>query len=281
MVGTHINGDSSAISADAEYSHRSAALECDIILDTEPLSGLRNMALDAALLQSGASCERCIIRIYSWREPTISLGYFQQVKHATLPVGLPPETPRVRRMTGGGAILHDQEITYSCVIPRTHPIRHNPTALYVILHKAIIELLRECGVTSHLRSDLTSNGQQSEIALGEEAFLCFLRSDPNDIVCVADGGAGERSGKTVKVVGSAQRRRQGTILQHGSILISESPLAGNVPGIRQLFPDFCGSRFQTELPWRLAQAVSPNASYRQYSPKELDVAGTFHDDLKI
>ncbi len=84
--------------------------DADIIVDELPYSGVFNMSMDAALLQLAAERDQSVVRIYQWSEPTVSLGYFQGSGHA---VESPfPGLPVVRRLSGGGAILHDQEITY-------------------------------------------------------------------------------------------------------------------------------------------------------------------------
>jgi lipoate-protein ligase A len=252
-----------------------AQIPCDLIVDPQPLSGRRNMALDAALLATGQGSQRSIVRIYRWREPTVSLGHFQQAGPQDERLqGLPV----VRRLTGGGAILHDREITYSCVVPDTHPIRHSPSRLYGLVHEAIIELLAGLKVEARLRgSGLPPQGlpaptTASAIGQTSEPFLCFLRADPNDIVM--DVGACDGSGRRIvhKVTGSAQRRRRGTILQHGSILLSASPLTPSVPGISDLSPGFLQEAFAEELPYRISRILCSSCRRRDYLPAERDFA---------
>ena len=174
------------------------------------------MDADAALLDRVAAAgETAYVRIYRWAEPTVTLGYFQSFDE-TLPAHLKP-CPRVRRLTGGGAILHHHEITYSCILPSAHPISRSPVDLYKIVHNAIIELLAKCGAEAQLRGEQNSDGV--------EPWLCFLRKDPRDVVV-----------KDHKVIGSAQRRRRGNILQHGSVLLRTSPLTPNISGLEDLYP---------------------------------------------
>lgn len=286
-------------SADAWYD-----ITAEVIVDPQPLSGQQNMALDAALLETGLREKRCIVRIYRWAAPTVTLGYFQRTLEDTAATAGPAlaDLPRVRRLTGGGAILHDQELTYSCVIPDTHPLRHAPYQLYGRIHTAIIQLLSEQCVVSRLRAALpalagtdslpeyTTTGPQAELpvlsaepAAAPEPFLCFLRSDPNDVVCdvpsaVACGAdarpcatpaALERlPPRTVKIIGSAQRRRRGTILQHGSILLAASRWTPAVPGIQDLYPHFSADSFAAQLPLRLAACLAAAAVARDYLPQE-------------
>jgi hypothetical protein len=133
--------------------------------------------------------------------------------------------PRVRRLSGGGAILHHFEWTYSCAIPRTHRLAQKAEQLYEIAHGALIRSLGNLGVQAQLRGEASS----------DQAFLCFLRGDPRDVVVLRQ-----------KVAGSAQRRRRGAVLQHGSVLLQRSPLAPAVPGISDLTPQL------TYEPWLAA-----------------------------
>ena len=86
-----------------------------VIID-EPAPGVWNMAVDHALLETANATGLISLRFYAWSQPTLSLGYFQSRSHrqqhsASL------ACPLVRRSTGGGAIVHDQEITYSLCVP--------------------------------------------------------------------------------------------------------------------------------------------------------------------
>jgi lipoate-protein ligase A len=240
----------------------------EIIVDATPQSGRFNMAMDEALLELGAQRSCCVVRIYEWVEPTVTLGYFQGSVAASRQA-VPDESlrglPVVRRLSGGGAILHDRELTYSCVVPASHSVRHDPSSLYSLVHEQLIRLLAECGVPAMLRSELAAPGdmEHPKLAAGisapAEPFLCFLRSNPNDIVHAS--GA--------KIVGSAQRRRRGVILQHGSLLLAESTAAKGICGIRELSPGFDEFRFRDELPGRVAAAVSDEWSLRPYTQDEL------------
>lgn len=248
-------------------SASTALPDADVIVDEVPNSGIFNMAMDAALLQLASDRKQSVIRIYQWSEPTVTLGYFQGSGQS---VDSPfPELPVVRRLTGGGAILHDREVTYSCCVPASHPIRQDPSELYVIVHRALIRLLTECGIPCSLRSEFEAVAvktvQTHSSATGEtlkEPFLCFLRSNPNDIV--------DASG--VKIVGSAQRRRKGVTLQHGSIILAASRLAPFVDGIRELSPSFDDERFQRLLPETIASSIAGKWAVRTYASDERDVS---------
>jgi len=185
-----------------------------LLVEAQPRSGAWNMAFDEALLEAAVRRSQIALRIYRWAEPTLSLGYFQKA--------VPPDfdaplraLPRVRRLSGGGAILHDQEWTYSCAIPRTHRFAARPEALYDAVHSALVRALAARFVTARPR------GTNDRAA--DTAFLCFLRGDARDLLIAGH-----------KIVGSAQRRRRGAVLQHGSVLLRRSPLAAHVPGVFDL-----------------------------------------------
>jgi lipoate-protein ligase A len=188
------------------------------ILPHEADDGPTNMALDEALLVSVAGDPtRAALRTYTWTEPTLSLGYFQSISLAEAE----PRwrgVPIIRRSTGGGALWHHREITYAVVIPKTHPLARRSTDLYRAVHAAIARVFATIGITAGRRGD-----RLEESPRAPKPFLCFADRDPEDLV----------SG-TVKLVGSAQRRRAGAVLQHGSILLERSPTTPELAGASDL-----------------------------------------------
>ena len=202
------------------------------------------MEVDSSLLDRVCNDEQLgFVRIYEWSEPTVTLGHFQ--KPDEIRGSIFEELPWVKRLTGGGAILHDRELTYSIALPCSHPFRHTPVVAYEMVHTAIVQLLRRCGVESAMRADAELNEPAITPIAGDEKFLCFLRSDPRDIVTQGH-----------KIVGSAQRRRKGCILQHGSILLKASAYTPEIPGIVDLWPEFEIDLFRSLLPKSVATAVS-------------------------
>ena len=190
-----------------------------LFIESEPLPGARNMAVDETLLESALERDISSVRIYEWSAPTVSLGYFQdagEYERDSQWSGL----AAVRRLSGGGAILHDREITYSVALPPSHVISSQPSRLYGLVHNAVLEVLAEHCITACMRGAAQSIDHRPSTI---EPFLCFGRGDPNDIVLGAH-----------KIVGSAQRRRRGAILQHGSILLERSPHAAEFSGIAEL-----------------------------------------------
>jgi lipoate-protein ligase A len=243
----------------------------DVIVDEIPNSGVFNMAMDAALLQLAAERERSVVRIYQWSAPTVTLGYFQGSGQA---VESPfPGLPVVRRISGGGAILHDQEITYSLVLPTSHPARQDPSSVYATVHRAIIKLLSDVRVPCQLRSEfdaVNSNTTVTNSGIAAEPFLCFLRKNANDIV--------HTSGN--KIAGSAQRRRKGVTLQHGSIILKASQVLPQVPGIGELEPNFSDSEFRQSLPGMIAGSISDSMHLRGYTAEEKLLAATIASEVR-
>lgn len=190
------------------------------------------MAVDEVLLTSAVEGKLCSARVYQWAEPTVSLGYFQREDDPELS-GRLSGLARVRRLSGGGAILHHRELTYSCAVPAAHPIAREPSRLYDAVHKVILEVLAEHGVVAALR------GESDDAA---KPFLCFGRGDARDIIIGRH-----------KIVGSAQRRRSGAVLQHGSLLLECSRYAPEFPGIH----DLCHVAFDREsLSENLARRIA-------------------------
>jgi lipoate-protein ligase A len=182
------------------------------LLVDPPLSGPANMALDELLLTACSGVDpRITLRFYAWRPPTISLGYFQE--YAEFEALGPPlrNLAVVRRTTGGGAILHDLEVTYSLVAPIDHPlVRGRPNELYRLAHEAVICAVAAGGLRL-AGADCGPCGESSQ----RGPFFCFARRHALDVV-VDDPNAPEG---VAKLAGSAQRRTAQAILQHGSIIL--------------------------------------------------------------
>ncbi len=176
-----------------------------------------NMAVDEALLATAQRGGPPCLRFYGWTPATLSLGYFQVAADRDLH---PPSlaVPLVRRATGGGAILHQHELTYSFTTAARARSHAETEALYVAFHETARDLLAQLGVTSNLWGPVAGE-------TGSEPFLCFQRRARGDLV------AGEH-----KLLGSAQRRARGGLLQHGSLLLQTSPHAPELPGLSELAP---------------------------------------------
>ena len=184
------------------------------------------MAMDQAMLEYAAATQQVILRVYQWSRPTISLGYFQAFEGlAEFPELLSLDC--VRRMTGGGAILHDRELTYSIAVPSEIHRKGHSEELYRAVHRSIIEWLRGLRFTANLCEE--TNREPAGSYSNEDSFLCFERRSEVDIV--VDGR---------KIVGSAQRRSSDGLLQHGSFLVESSPWLPRLQGLRLQTPNKLG-----------------------------------------
>ena len=194
--------------------------ERGVVLITPPLPGTSNMEIDEALLADAAPDRPVVLRIYQWKEPTLSLGHFQSVQDRDEVPAL-GNVVCVRRRTGGGAILHDQELTYSLVIPaRSAAEKGHSEKLYRSVHTAIAEGLQTLGWNAVLSETCTCSTATNP---KQEPFLCFSRRSPVDLIVGQD-----------KILGSAQRRTKLGLLQHGSLLLRGSVLTPSLHGLLDL-----------------------------------------------
>jgi len=195
-----------------------------------------NMAVDEMLLEAAAERGVATLRFYRWTPATLSLGYFQNAAdragHAASRA-----CPLVRRSSGGGALVHDAEVTYSLSLPtgRDLPaseLASDPETLYRCVHGSLVGLLGEMGITAQLNERVLvpfearvppGTGAAAAGGSSGEPFLCFHRRAVGDVL------VGEH-----KICGSAQRRRKGAILQHGGVLLARSAAAPELPGLTEL-----------------------------------------------
>lgn len=169
-------------------------------------TGAMNMALDEALLHSVANGDSLpVLRFYRWQPATVTLGYAQSVmtdldqdicRKAGLDV--------VRRSTGGRAVLHDQEVTYSVIAPlNTSLFGHSVLDCYRVISEILQKTLVQLGLPAELVPGKPRGGHLNALKA-----VCF--SAPSQYELVING---------CKVAGSAQKRFGQTFLQHGSIPI--------------------------------------------------------------
>lgn len=210
------------------------------------------MAVDEALLQSAVSAGTATLRWYQWSEPTVSLGYFQQWSDFDQNPVL-RHLPVVRRLTGGGAILHDDELTYSVGLPASQTLFSQPHELYDIVHEAICNGLRRLGFPVLARG--TTFKQSTE------PLLCFQRKDAHDIVL-----------NDCKVLGSAQRRRQGAIMEHGSLIRRASEQTPQISGLLDLCACPLPENLSEILNESVASAIAETWSFAPLSDGEVVLA---------
>lgn len=184
---------------------------CRLLADSAQ-DGPHNMAADEVLLQAAVGGVASL-RFYHWSEATLSLGYFQEeaVRRQTPQLA---SLPFVRRLSGGAALVHHHELTYALAVPAGQAWQNGESWL-CRMHRLLAAALGQCGVR------VDSCGKPS----AEQPFdpLCFHQLTAGDLLL---GGH--------KIVGSAQRRRKGALLQHGAILLSASPCTPTLPGIAEL-----------------------------------------------
>ena len=171
------------------------------LLLVTPRSGAENMARDTALQARAARTGETVFSIYSWSRPTLSLGRNQPAAGLyDLKKIRGAEVDIVRRPTGGRAILHHREVTYSVTAPiGARSLRETYARVNCILQLGLSRL----GVLV----DSASRAQRASAA--------SMRS------CFATPSEGELVAQGAKLVGSAQCRENGALLQHGSILVDD------------------------------------------------------------
>jgi len=181
-------------------------------------TGFMNMAIDEAIMIAHRKgLVPPTIRFYQWSPPAVSLGYFQDLKKeidvdACNNMGI----NIVRRPTGGKAVLHDKELTYSFIIREGHPLVNDSILeTYKKISGGIIRGLSYLGIKAELvplreklKSTPSGNEAKSKIPHSNIKSICFSVPSQYEVQVM---------GK--KIVGSAQVRKREIVLQHGSLLI--------------------------------------------------------------
>jgi lipoate-protein ligase A len=161
--------------------------EISLFDDPLPRSAPLNMAIDEALLGTGAGP---VLRVYRWKRPAVSFGYFERWApiHAAH-----PDREAVRRWTGGGVVLHGEDVTYSLLVPGASP---PPSGTYALIHGALRAALAGLGIVTE---SVTVPSQKTSHA-------CFENPVCHDVIL---------RGK--KIAGAAQRRTRLGLIHQGSI----------------------------------------------------------------
>ncbi|HEY0829149.1 MAG TPA: biotin/lipoate A/B protein ligase family protein [Bacilli bacterium] len=167
------------------------------------------MAIDEAILT--AHSEGLVpptLRFYGWNPATLSIGYFQKAEEEINFMAVEQEgIGFVRRPTGGRAVLHDQELTYSMIVSESYPgMPGGVTEAYRVLSEGLLLGFRDLGLQAEM-VNLSADGDRDKFAAAGSA-ACF--DSPSWYELVVEGR---------KAAGSAQTRQKGVILQHGSILV--------------------------------------------------------------
>lgn len=175
-------------------------------VETPEMTGLENMNYDIDLLNEYVNKNTSpFLRFYRWKPITLSIGRNQNINEINLDECKKNKIDIVKRPTGGKAVLHEGEITYSFIGGKRHGLPDNIFDSYIEISKAIIK-----GLESLTNNNLFSIGDQPVNEYTNNSF-CFSTSIVTDI---------NYQGK--KLVGSAQLRRGDNFLQHGSILVNQN-----------------------------------------------------------
>ena len=169
------------------------------------------MAIDEVLLES---VKKPSIRFYRWDHPALSFGYFGKFEEVSGYIG---RRDIVRRWTGGGIVLHGEDLTYALVIPENHSLfRQPPTAIYRMAHRALCDVLQAGGHPAELvpvaavyqsrRSRAKADDRRKQLHSAVIERACFSNPVRADVMI---------NGR--KVAGAAQRRTRRGLLQQGSI----------------------------------------------------------------
>ena len=167
-----------------------------------------NMAMDEALLNFVSRGEiDPVIRFYTWNPATLSIGYFQRLqKEIDIDKVKEKGYGLVRRQTGGRGVLHDKELTYSVIVPESHPnMPSTLTEAYKIISQGLLEGFKNLGFETYFA--IPRSKEERDKLKQPRSSVCF--DAPSWYELVVEGR---------KIAGSAQTRQKGVILQHGSIL---------------------------------------------------------------
>lgn len=167
-----------------------------------------NMAMDEALLNFVSRGEiDPVVRFYTWDPATLSVGYFQRLKKE-IDIDKVKEKGLglVRRQTGGRGVLHDKELTYSVIVPESHPnMPSTITEAYRVISEGLLEGFKLLGFDAYFA--IPRSKEEREKLKQPRSAVCF--DAPSWYELVVEGR---------KIAGSAQTRQKGVILQHGSLL---------------------------------------------------------------
>ncbi|SHH25062.1 lipoate--protein ligase family protein [Tepidibacter thalassicus] len=176
------------------------------IIKNTTYNAYMNMAIDEAIMIAHREGKvEPTLRFYTWKPACISIGYFQKLeKEIDLDKCKELNIDYVRRTTGGRAVLHDDELTYSIVVRENHPLMDGGIIKsYKFISEGLCKGLSLCGV----KTDELSRGER----IGREnlSSACFNAHSAYEVTI-----------NNKKVIGSAQTRKDGIILQHGSIILN-------------------------------------------------------------
>ncbi len=169
-------------------------------------NGHMNMAIDEAIMTAYREGKvEPTLRFYTWNPATMTIGYFQKLEEEIdIQKCKDLNIDYVRRTTGGRAVLHDDELTYSIIVGENHPLMQGGiTTSYKFISEGLAKGLNLSGVYT----DPLARGER--IGRDNLSSACFNAHSAYEITI-----------NHKKVVGSAQTRKDGILLQHGSIILN-------------------------------------------------------------
>lgn len=197
------------------------------LIKSQPADAFTNMAVDEAIfVKVAAGKSPPTLRFYTWNPSAASVGYFQD-SFTDIDISACREmgVDVVRRLTGGRAVLHDKELTYSVICPESNPLFPNTIlGAYKVISSCLVKGLNSLGLDASLAPSVKRRVKKSPSA-------CFI--SPSHYEITVSGN---------KLVGSAQRRGDGAFIQHGSILTEFDrerleillPRSGRVEGVTSI-----------------------------------------------
>jgi lipoate-protein ligase A len=171
---------------------------------TDANDGYMNMAIDEAVMIGLKRCNSTpVLRIYKWKPPTITIGYFQNASDINFEKCKTDGIRVVRRLTGGRAVLHFEELTYSILFTEEDFFPFKKRELFTFIARCLMDSLNFLGIGSKI-TEKTRGSLKSP--------NCFASPAQYEIESMEEG----------KLIGSAQVIKDGIVLQHGAIPLTDS-----------------------------------------------------------
>ena len=212
-------------------------------------TGQENMTFDESLLEEAIlnNSSTFIFRLYGWKPACVSLGRNQKLDFLDLSILKSKNIDVVTRLTGGRALLHDKELTYSVVCPQSLLKQgQSVMASYKEISEVLIDAFKALGLN---------------LSLGGESV------HTNHDYCMLVSTGADLNYKGRKLIGSAQCRKKGYILQHGSILFDYDEMllekvfkehvnSSEVVCLKEIFPDLSFEDFVNEFQFVISEVLS-------------------------
>ncbi len=243
------------------------------LIDSGPCAASYNMALDEAIATEVRRGNAPVtLRFYGWERTSVSLGSFQKIADLDLPFCIRNDIPVVRRPTGGRAILHGDELTYSFSAGNDG-----------FFSGGLLDTYRQ--LSTALKSALDMLGLDTVMKTERESGKTLARSP----LCFKSTSYGELSYRGNKLIGSAQKRWGDGFLQQGSIpysldeestrrifrLVPSSDIRGGMIGLKEVLPDFDPEQLRKAIHISFEKTFRVRLRCSALSPAEIRLAREF------